>query len=110
MTARAAAPLGWPFEILVAMTNTLTLTDGATNLVYGSSGLSGGKTLTLPSIQGAMVPSQNAFIIVANKSDSGGTITVAAASGDSIIGTATVAAGAIATTFRHDALHQWFAT
>lgn len=107
---RAAAPLGWPFEIIVAMTDTLVLTDGATNLVLGTSGLSGGKQVTLPSIQGAMVPSQNAFIIVANKSDSGGTITVAAASGDSIIGTATIAAGAIATTFRHNALHTWYAT
>lgn len=110
MTARIVAPLGFGFEIIIPMTDTLTLTDGAVNLVLGTSGLGGGKTLTLPSIQGALVPSQNPFIVVANKSTSGGTITVAAASGDTIIGTATIAAGAIATTFRHDGLHQWFAT
>ena len=108
--ARQVALLGWPFEIIIAMTDTLVLTDGAVNLVLGTSGLSGGKQVTLPSILGAMVPSQNPFIIVANKSDSGGTVTVAAASGDAIIGTATIAAGAIATTFRHNGLHTWYAT
>lgn len=108
--ARIVAPLGFGFEIIIPMTGTLAITDGATNLVVGTSGLSGGKTLTLPSIQGAMVPSQNPFIVVANKSDSGGTITIAAASGDSIVGTATLSAGGTGLTFRHDGLHQWFST
>ena len=107
---RAAAPLGWPFEIIVAMTDTLTITDGATNLVVGTSGLSGGKTLTLPSIQNAMVPSQNPFIIVANKSNSGGTITIACNSADAIVGTATLAAAGTGLTFRHDSLHTWYST
>jgi len=108
--ARIVAPLGWGFEIIVAMTGDLTITDGATNLVVGTSGLSGGKTLTLPSIQGAMVPSQNPFIVVANKSASGGTITIAANSVDAIVGTATVAAGATGITYRSDGLHTWYAT
>lgn len=108
--ARIVAPLGWGFEIILPMTNTLTVTDGATNLVVGTSGLSGGKTLTLPSIQGAMVPSQNPFIIVANKAASGGTITIAAASTDAIVGTATLAAGGTGLTLRHDGLVTWYST
>lgn len=108
--ARTVAPLGWPFEILYPITGTVALTDGAINVAYGDSGLSGGKTVTLPSILGAMVPSQNPYIIIANKAASGGTLTISAASGDSIIGTATLAAGGTGLVFRHDGGHLWFST
>lgn len=109
--ARQVAPLGWPFEIIVAMTDALAVTDGATNLVVGTSGLSGGKTLKLPSVQ-AMALSQNPFIIVANKAASGGTITITIgdSSGDNIVGTATLAAGGTALTFRHDGIHTYYST
>lgn|SRR5690349_11648956 len=109
MAAPAAGVFGSAFETILPMTNTLTMTanQANTNLVYGLSGLGGGKVLTLPSIS-AMVGSQNYYIQVSNKSDSGGTITVAAASGDSIIGATTVAAGAVGVRFFHDGLHSWF--
>ncbi len=71
--ARQVAPLGWPFEIIVAMTDNLAVTDGAINVIVGTSGLSGGKTLNLPTVQ-QMVASQNPAIIVVNKAASGGTI------------------------------------
>lgn len=103
---------GTSFESILPMTDTLTMTNlqASYNLVVGTSGLSGGKTLTLPSILNGMVPSQNLWIVVANKAASGGTITIAAASGDAIVGTATLAAGGTGLTFRHDGLHTWFST
>lgn len=110
--ATAAAVFGTSFEAILPMTDTLTMTNsqGNYNLVVGTSGLGGGKTLTLPSILSGMVPSQNLQIVVANKAASGGTITIAAASGDAIIGTATLAAGGTGLTFRHDGLHTWYST
>jgi hypothetical protein len=45
---------------------------------------------------------------VANKSNSGGTITIAAASGDSIVGTASLAAGATGLIYEHDGLVTWY--
>ena len=109
--ARIVAPLGWPFEIIRAMTDDLVITDGATNIIIGTSGLSGGKTLSLPTVQ-QMVASQNPYIIVANKAASGGTITiqVTSGSGDNIVGTATLAAGGTGITYRHDGIHTYFAT
>lgn len=108
---RIVAPLGWPFEIIVAMTDNLSVTDGATNLIVGMSGLSGGKTVKLPSVQ-QMALSQNPFIVVANKAASGGTVTISVGdgSGDNIVGTATLAAGGTALTFRHDGIHTYYAT
>ena len=110
--ATAAAVFGTSFEAILPMTDTLTMTNsqGNYNLVVGTSGLGGGKTLTLPSILSGMVPSQNLQIVVANKAASGGTITIAAASGDAIVGTATLAAGGTGLTFRHDGLHTWYST
>lgn len=109
--ARQVALLGWPFEILRAMTDDLAITDGATNIVIGTSGLSGGKTLKLPSVQ-QMVASQNPAIIVANKAASGGTITIVVGdnSGDNIVGTATLATGGTGLVFRHDGIHTYFST
>ncbi len=103
--ARIVAPLGWPFEIIIAMSDTLTLTDGATNLVLVVSG-GGTKTLTLPSIQ-QMVASQNPTLFVVNQSDSGGTVTVAANAADAIKGRVTSAVST-GLTLRHDGLHTWF--
>lgn len=107
-----AGVFGTSFQQILAMTDTLTMTNDQAdvNLVVGTSGLSGGKTLTLPSIQNGMVPSQNLQIVVANKASSGGTITIAAASGDAIVGTATLAVGGTGLTFRHDGLHTWYST
>lgn len=104
-----AGILGWPFETILAMTDTLTLTasQANTNVVVGTSGLSGGKTLTLPAVS-AMVNSQNPYMIVANKAASGGTITISAHSGDNIVGTASLAAGGTSLTFRHDGILTWF--
>jgi hypothetical protein len=102
-----AAPFGTAFEIIINMTDDLTLTNAATNLVVGLSGLSGGKTLTLPAIS-QMVASQNLQIKVVNKSSSGGTITIAPNAADStIIGQVTclVATGV---TFFHNGLNQWY--
>jgi len=100
---------GTSFETIVPMTDDLTLSaaQANTNLVYGLSGLSGGKTLTLPAIS-QMVASQNSFIQVSNKSTSGGTITVAANAADAIIGATSVAVGAVGVRYFHDGLHTWF--
>lgn len=95
------------YEIILPMTDDLTITDGATNAVIGTSGLGGGKTLTLPRIS-TMLASQNFQIQIYNKAASGGTITVAANAADStIIGRVTVlvATGAV---FQHDGRSQWY--
>jgi hypothetical protein len=101
-----AGVFGTAFETILPMTGTLAMTAAQSNvnLVVGTSGLAG--TLTLPSIA-QMVGSQNFFIQVSNKSTSGGTITVAAASGDAIVGATTVL---VATGIRyyHDGIHTWF--
>jgi len=99
-----AAVFGTPFEIILPMTGTLTVSNAATNLVVCTSGLAA--TLTLPAIS-QMVASQNLFIQVSNKSTSGGTCTVAANSADAIVGATTVL---VATGLRyyHDGLHTWF--
>lgn len=104
-----AGVFGTAFQQILPMTDTLTMTGNQAdvNLVYGLSGLSGGKTLTLPKIN-QMVASQNFFIQVSNKSDSGGTITVAAAAGDAIVGATTVAAGAVGVRYFHDGISKWF--
>jgi ABC-type transporter Mla maintaining outer membrane lipid asymmetry ATPase subunit MlaF len=95
------------YETILLMTDNLTVTDGATNAVIGTSGLSGGKTLTLPSIA-VMMQSQNFEIEVFNASGSGGTITIAPNSADStIIGRVTTAV-ATGIVFRHDGRHQWY--
>ena len=99
-----AGYLGGSYEIILPMTDTLTVADGSTNLVVGTSGLAGGKTLTLPSIAN-MVANQNLQMEVVNASGSGGTITIAKNSADStIIGqiTVLVATGVIA---KHDGRH-----
>lgn len=106
-----AGVFGTSFESILPMTDTLTMTaaQASYNIVVGTSGLSGGKTLTLPKVS-QMVASQNLELVVANKSASGGTITIAAASGDAIVGTATLAAGGTGITYRHDGLLTWYAT
>ena len=107
-----AGVFGTSFESILPMTDTLTMTNtqASYNLVVGTSGLSGGKTLTLPSILNGMVPSQNLRLVVANKAASGGTITIAAAAGDAIVGTASLAAGGTGIVYAHDGLHTWYAT
>lgn len=101
-----AAPFGTAFEVKLAMTDNLTVLNAATNIVIGTSGLSGGKTLTLPSIQ-QMIASQNFFIQVTNASDSGGTITVAAHAGDSIVGQTAVLV-ATGVRYYHDGIATWY--
>lgn len=96
--------LGSPYEVIINMTDDLTLTDPDTNLVVGLSGLGGGKTLTLPKISTLRVSE----IVVVNKSSSGGTITVAKNSADStIVGRVTVLV-ATGLTMRHDGISQWY--
>lgn len=106
MPSGAVGVMGTSFEVIVPMTNTLTLTDGNFNLIHGISGLGGGKTVTLPTIA-EMVASQNLVAFLVNASGSGGTITIAAATGDSIVG-ATTALVATGRTLRHDGIHTWF--
>lgn len=102
----AVGVMGSSFEVILPMTNTLTITDGNFNLIHGISGLGGGKTVTLPSIA-QMVAAQNRGAYLVNASGSGGTITIAAASGDSIVG-ATTAIVATGRTLLHDGIHTWF--
>ena len=105
MPSTIAGYLGGSYEIILPMTDTLTVLDAGTNLVVGVS--QGAKTLTLPAIS-QMVASQNLQIEIVNSSGSGGTITIAKNSADStIIGQVTVlvATGVIA---RHDGKHQWY--
>lgn len=99
-----AAPFGTAFEIILPMTDTLTVSNAATNLVHGVS--QGAKTLTLPSIA-QMVASQNLFIQVTNAAGSGGTITVAANAADAIVGQTAVLV-ATGVRYFHDGLHTWF--
>lgn len=103
----SAAPFGTQLEIIRVMTDNLILTDGATNLVSGSAALAGSKTLTLPSIAN-MVASQNLVLFVSNATG-GNTFTVAAASGDSIVGIVSVVSPGSAT-YRHDGRHTWYST
>ena len=96
--------LGSPYEVIINMTDDLTVTDPDTNLVVGLSGLSGGKTLTLPKISSLRVTE----IVIVNKSTSGGTIAVSPNAADStIIGRVTclVATGL---TMKNDGLSQWY--
>jgi cell wall assembly regulator SMI1 len=106
-----AGVFGTAFQEILPMTDDLTMsaTQASYNIVVGTSGLSGGKTLTLPQVK-QMVASQNLWMAVANKAASGGTITIAAFSGDSIVGTATLAAGGTGLLFRHDGLKTWYST
>ena len=107
MSNTIAGFLGGNYEIILPMTGDLTVADAGTNLVVGTSGLGGGKTLTLPAIS-QMVASQNLQIEIVNSSGSGGTITIAKNSADStIIGQVTVlvATGVVA---KHDGKKQWY--
>lgn len=99
--------LGGAYENILPMTNTLTVTDATTNLVVGTSGLGGGKALTLPSIA-QMVASQNLQIQVVNASGSGGTITVGPNAADSVIIGQVAVAVATGVVYRHDGRHQWY--
>ena len=105
---KPAGVFGSPFETILPMTGTLTMTSDQANvnLVNGTTGLGGGKTLTLPPIS-AMVFAQNPFIQVTNNSDSGGTITVAAATGDSVKGLVAVVVS-LGVRYYHDGIHTWF--
>lgn len=102
-----AGVFGTGFETILAMTDTLTLSaaQANVNLVYGAASM-GAKTLTLPSIA-QMVSSQNPFIQVNCPSDGGGSITVAPASGNSILGQVTVAV-ATGVRYYHDGISRWF--
>lgn len=92
-----------PYSPTQVMTDTLTM-NKQTVLVIGSSGLGGGKNLTLPSASDC--DDQNKYVV--NKAASGGTITVAAAAGDTIIGKVTceVARGL---TLLHNSNDEWYA-
>lgn len=104
--ATTAAPFGTALEIIRSVTTTTVITDGATNLVTSPSG--GAKTVTLPSVAN-MTASQNLLIFINNAAGGGGNITVAPASGDSIIGQ-TVVAVATGVTYRHDGRNTWYST
>jgi ABC-type dipeptide/oligopeptide/nickel transport system ATPase component len=95
------------YEIILPMTDNLTISDAATNAVVGTSGLSGGKTLTLPSIA-SMLASQNFQIKVINASGSGGTITVAPNAADSTIIGRVAVTTATGSVYSHDGRHQWY--
>lgn len=100
------APFGTSFEVILPMTGALVMTaaQSNTNLIVGTSSLPA--TLTLPPIS-ALVGSQNLEFFVVNKATSGGTLTIAAATGDAIVGatSAVVASGRV---IRHDGLHTFY--
>lgn len=100
------APFGTSFEIILSATGVLTVSNAATNLVVGTSGMP--QTVTLPSIA-AMVASQNLKIQVTNKSSSGGTLTVAANAADAIVGQVAILV-ATGTQYFHDGLHTWYSS
>ena len=106
MAVRIAGVFGTSFETILPMTGTLVMSaeQAAVNLVVGTSGLAA--TVTLPQIS-QMVAAQNPVIYLVNTSSSGGTMTIAAFSGDSIVGatTALVSTGVQA---RHDGLKTWY--
>ena len=107
----AAAVFGTSFEAILPMTDNLTMTSSQAfyNLVVAQSSLGSGKTLTLPAIS-AMVGAQNLRIKITNKSSN--TATIAAASGDSIVGATTLGVSSATVnpglSFEHDGLHTWY--
>lgn len=98
---------GTSFESILPITGVTAMTSAQAsyNLVLGVSGMPA--TVTLPAVS-AMVANQNLMLFIANKSTSGGTLTIAAASGDSIVGATTVTAGGVGLIARHDGLKTWF--
>ncbi len=100
-----AGVFGTSFETILPLTGAVAMTaaQANTNLVRALSGMPA--TLTLPAIS-AMVASQNLRLIIANRTSSGGTLTIAAASGDSIEGQTTAAVSTGVTCY-HDGLHTW---
>ncbi len=101
--ATAQAPFGSSFEVILPVTGVTAMTanQANTNLILGVSGMPA--TITLPTVA-QMVASQTLSMFVFNLSTSGGTMTLAAASGDTLRGTATLAVGAPGLTIRHDGL------
>ena len=104
--AISSAPFGTAFEAIITITGARTIlaTEAYVNLIVALSGMP--DTLTLPAIS-AMTNSQNLKIQVVNKSSSGGTLTVAANSADSIVGRTTLAV-ATGTQFFHDGRNTWY--
>lgn len=104
--AIAAAVFGSSFSAILPITGgrTIAASEAFYNLVVANSGMP--DTLTLPAIS-QMVASQNLSIQINNKSTSGGTLTIAPNSADTIVGRTTVAAGT-ATTFKHNGLNVWY--
>lgn len=100
------AVFGTSFEVILPITATtvMTVDQANTNMIRCDSGMAG--TVTLPPIS-ALVAAQNLEFYITNKSSSGGTVTIAAASGDSIVG-ATTAVVASGRTIRHDGLHTFY--
>lgn len=103
---KIAGIFGTSFETILPMTGTLVMTadQANTNLVICTSGLAA--ALTLPPIS-AMVAAQNLYIQVTNKSSSGGTCTVGAASGNSISGQVAILV-ATGVRYYHDGISTWF--
>jgi len=101
-----ASPFGSSFEVILPATGATVMTaaQANTNLVRCDSGMPA--TITLPQIS-QMVASQNLVIYIVNKSSSGGTATIAAFSGDSIVGQTTVAV-ATGVQARQDGLKTWY--
>ena len=105
--ARTFAPLGWAFETVLNMTDTLTVTDSATNIVTCSSGASS-KVLTLPAIS-QMVLSQNPVLFVVNNSTGNVTLTPNAADSATILGLGVTLANSTGVALYHNGIHQWYA-
>lgn len=100
------APFGSSFEVILPATGALVMTSDQanTNMIRCDSGMP--ETITLPPIS-ALVAAQNLEFYLVNKSTSGGTATIAAPSGNSIVG-ATTAAVATGRTIRHDGLSTFY--
>lgn len=100
------AIFGTSFEVILPITGTTVMTGAQanTNMIRCDSGMAG--TVTLPTIA-ALVASQNLEFYLINQAASGGTCTIAAPSGNTIIG-ATTAAVATGRTIRHDGVATFY--
>lgn len=104
--AIAQGVFGTSFETILPVTGTKVMgaTETSTNLIRCDSGMPA--TVTLPTIA-ALVASQNLEMILVNQTTSGGTATIGAPAGHTIIG-ATTAAVSTGRTIRHDGLLTFY--
>lgn len=100
------AIFGTSFEQILPVTGTkvMSAAEASTNMIRCDSGMPA--TVTLPTIA-ALVAAQNLEFYLTNQTASGGTATIGAPAGHTIIG-ATTAAVSTGRTIRHDGLLTFY--